>query len=135
MDFSDLWSGRLKSLRRERGETLIDKIDGLIRGHKISWEKRETHFHNHDGASEAFLSRTENNRETRHAGHNGVHLRTPYIWKGFKISRYSWMEEGLLLLIGRASLSRLTNGDKMDGIDRPNNGSRRGRLAEEQSVL
>lgn len=91
------------------GGTLIDKIDGLIRGHKISWEKRETHFHNNDWASEAFLSKTEDNRETRPAGRNGVHVRTPHM-EGFQNSRSSWMEEGLLRLISWASLSRLADG-------------------------
>lgn len=72
------------------------------------------------GASKAFLSRTENNRETRSAGQNGVHLRTLHIRKGFQNSRYSWMEEGLLRLISRASLSRLTDGgEKKDGMYRP----------------
>lgn len=63
------------------GETLIDKIDGLIWGHKISWEKREAHFHNNDRASEAFLSRTENNRDE--ACWSQWCLITP-IWKGLQ---------------------------------------------------
>lgn len=42
---SQIWSGRLQ-VYDLCGGTLIDKIDGLIWGHKISWEKREEHFHN-----------------------------------------------------------------------------------------
>lgn len=38
-----------------RWGTLIDKIDRLIRGHKISWEKRET-FQNHTTGERGFFS-------------------------------------------------------------------------------
>lgn len=101
-------SGRDDSQRlRHCKASLIDKIDRLIRGHKISWEKRET-FHNRTTGERGFYLLDE---KRSLLGRNekimfGASSRTPRNWKAFYTSRDFLGGGKLTAPISRGSLSR-----------------------------
>lgn len=83
--------GTTQRLRHAWG-TLIDKIDRLIRGHKISWEKRETSNHTSERGFSLCMTRTEAWLATNFMF---GHMKDTNTWKAFFELASSWMEEGL----------------------------------------
>lgn len=75
--------GTTQRLRHAWG-TLIDKIDRLIRGHKISWEKRETSNHTSERGFSLCMTRTEAWLATNFMF---GHMKDTNTWKAFSNSR------------------------------------------------
>lgn len=93
-------------------ELLIDMIDRLIRGHKISWEKRETSAIT-NGRARLFSLDHEKQACWLGASLMFGHTTTQNNLEGFFTLASSWVEESLLLLSSAVvSLSRWTDGRK-----------------------